>query len=450
MLKKLLLPLLLFVPVLFVLTLLAPVNANALCVSSTVLQPVAKYTHSGGTQGMCIADGYCIEAQTNSDYAKTHYVIYNLENDATTDFYYSTKHSNSLAYNAKRQEIACVSDGVVYLFHFENGKMSYKSTRKLSEHFVKVSCIDGVYYLSTGIQMFCTEDFNTMTRIFLGSERGINQGMGTDGEYLYICWYKYNSANTISVMSTSGELIQTYTVSQDLCREIEEVDFYNGDLYLNVNSNGSQNGIYVVQAEHDMTGWKTVEEANCTETGKRTRTCKTCGYVEEETIEANGEHDYKVTKTVEATCTKAGKKVSKCTVCGEKKEETISPTGHDFGSWTLVKQADTEESKKVSRVCSVCGAKEVKTMGTLKNKVEIKYKPKIISPTSSEQCLEADSNSTVTWESSDQDILYVTKDGRMLPRGTGTVTVTASSGGASDSFEITVSWFVLHDESLQK
>ena len=106
--------------------------------------------------------------------------------------------------------------------------------------------------------------------------------------------------------------------------------------------------------EHDWNDWKTVEQPSYTSIGYKTRTCKICGKLEVETIEATGEHKFidgevVAAESKAATCTEDGYETRKCSVhtgenaCGEKAVFTISKLGH------------TEELQYQAATCAAAG-----------------------------------------------------------------------------------------------
>ena len=82
----------------------------------------------------------------------------------------------------------------------------------------------------------------------------------------------------------------------------------------------------------------------CEEAGRRTMTCRLCGYVKIEELPALG-HDYEEQMAVDPTCTEEGFFRGKCRVCGDVVSERIPPAGHHF--------VETEDGR---RICSICGA----------------------------------------------------------------------------------------------
>ena len=84
----------------------------------------------------------------------------------------------------------------------------------------------------------------------------------------------------------------------------------------------------------------------CTDPGRRTYTCRLCGYVRMEEIPAAG-HSYEAQMSVDPTCTEEGFFRGKCTVCGDVVSDRIPAAGHHF--------VTAEDGR---RFCSICGAEE--------------------------------------------------------------------------------------------
>ena len=79
-----------------------------------------------------------------------------------------------------------------------------------------------------------------------------------------------------------------------------------------------------------------------------------CGYVQN-----SGKCNYEDKEIIEeATCTQEGKKIVYCTVCEYEKEETIPVIEHTFGIWEITKDPTETESGQMQRLCEVCGKTE--------------------------------------------------------------------------------------------
>lgn len=86
---------------------------------------------------------------------------------------------------------------------------------------------------------------------------------------------------------------------------------------------------------HEFGEWESVKEANCTEDGRRARSCS-CGEIETEVIYATGHTEEVIAANV--TCTESGLSEGKmCSVCGEimLKQEDVSALGHNYSSYTV-------------------------------------------------------------------------------------------------------------------
>ncbi len=96
---------------------------------------------------------------------------------------------------------------------------------------------------------------------------------------------------------------------------------------------------------HTESDWTVTEQATCTGTGEKIKTCTDCGKtVATEVIPAKGH-----TPGAEATCTKA----QTCADCGV----ILNPAkGHTIGDWTVAKEATCTEFGEKTKACADCGA----------------------------------------------------------------------------------------------
>lgn len=132
----------------FILFIASGIHVSAACTNTNnnlneVAQPFLTGTspYESHTQGMCIAENYIVWTRTSdSDSSETTYVILDLKSKEEKGHYtFHTGHSNSLTYNSKKKELAVVTDGYVYLFDFNDGKMTQKDSFALSVHGCKVA-----------------------------------------------------------------------------------------------------------------------------------------------------------------------------------------------------------------------------------------------------------------------------------------------------------------------
>ena len=113
-----------------------------------------------------------------------------------------------------------------------------------------------------------------------------------------------------------------------------------------------------VATPHTWGSWRTTQEATCTRTGTRTRTCRECGQEQTESL-PKADHtwgSWRVTR--EATCAETGSRVRTCQVCGEEQTETIARTAHTWGDWEIIVEATDHSSGTRAHTCQVCGESE--------------------------------------------------------------------------------------------
>ena len=110
------------------------------------------------------------------------------------------------------------------------------------------------------------------------------------------------------------------------------------------------------ECEHVFGPWEVIREANCTEEGKRVRSCSECGETERETTEPHG-HDSVKDEAVDPTCTKAGLTEGlHCSVCGEVllAQTEIAPIGHKEKIIPGKAATCTEKGLSDGKTCLVC------------------------------------------------------------------------------------------------
>ena len=143
--------------------------------------------------------------------------------------------------------------------------------------------------------------------------------------------------------------------------------------------------------EHDFTEWTVKTNPTKTEDGLRTRTCRVCNYVDEDTIPALGEdhkHVYDIPVFYGADA-----HLLKC-ICGDVSDTPVShvydqytPDGsvyhmascvcgmlkggagekHIFGNWIVDKPATTREEGSQHMLCELCGYRENGTIPRIKS-----------------------------------------------------------------------------------
>ena len=309
------------------------------------------------SQGMCVAGRYIIYTRYSSDSASTSYVVLDKEKGTVAGCYnFYTRHSNSLTYNPSTGHVVCVSNKRAYVMALEGSQLRMVAVMTMPRNFCKVAYVarKGGYYLGTSTGIFFSKDLKKFNRLFSVPKVAVNQGMACDGDYLYINWYKYQH-NLICKYSLEGKYIGSYTLDSSVYREVEEVDFDSGKMYVNV-INSPSNGIYIIQNGHVLQTWQTEKEASCGEDGMMVSTCSRCGKKIEKVIPAQGNHELSGWGVLKApTCLEEGLKGRICKKCHKVfDQQSIPCTGHSFGGWKLKKKATTRSEGSVERICQIC------------------------------------------------------------------------------------------------
>ena len=163
------------------------------------------------------------------------------------------------------------------------------------------------------------------------------------------------------------------------------------------------NGNWIVKNKgHNYGEWIVTEEPTCTEVGKKSRTCETCGHTAIEYIPLLS-HSYEAVVT-EPTCTEGGYTTYTCASCGDSYTADVVPAnghnhmrtitpptctedgyttwtciecgdsyitevvpanGHSFGEWTETKAPTCTENGEESHTCEVCGETETQVIEML-------------------------------------------------------------------------------------
>ena len=121
---------------------------------------------------------------------------------------------------------------------------------------------------------------------------------------------------------------------------------------------------------HNFGGWSKAEENPCQGTTVRSRTCKTCGYVEYEGLDdAAASHAWGEWTPVAdhaATCTSDGLEERTCSVCHVREERVVPALGHTFEAAATIStfsEGDADEDEPTERVipptCEDDGVREL-------------------------------------------------------------------------------------------
>lgn len=115
---------------------------------------------------------------------------------------------------------------------------------------------------------------------------------------------------------------------------------------------------FIGYVEHAYSGWVTVRDANCVQSGLQQATCTKCGQTMTQEFAASG-HSLGAWETVtDPTCAAAGKRQTTCSVCGEVVTEEIPVLPHTFGEPVVAKAATDHSNAVIEKTCKECGAKE--------------------------------------------------------------------------------------------
>ena len=232
------------------------------------------YGHT--SQGMCVAEDTIIYTRFRGDYLPTTYVI--LDKNTKKEIAhqeFNTLHSNSLTYNPDTKEVVSVSKNHAYVFSYKKHTLTLEHTFILNHNCCKIAYVPSkkLYYLGTSNVIYSSKDCRSLTPVFSVPQIAINQGMGCDGKYLYIIWYTVGK-NYLYKYSLDGSLIEKYTLFSDTYREIEEVDFFDDVMILNIANSMEHNGLYTVNSKHNYGKWEQTIKPTCAKTGEKIKICK--------------------------------------------------------------------------------------------------------------------------------------------------------------------------------
>lgn len=400
------------------------------------------------SQGMCVAGDDIIYTRFKGDYSPTTYVILDAKTKkevAHQEFY--TLHSNSLTYNPDKKEVVSVSRNHAYVFRFENHTLTLKNTYLLNHNCCKISYVPSkkMYYLATSTVIYSSTDCSTLTPVFRVPRIAIDQGMGFDGNSFYIVWYNVGK-NYIYQYSLEGELKNKYTLFSDTYREIEEVDFYQDKMILNIANSGNKNGLYTVKAKHDYGTSEILKKPTCGKSGKKITVCKRCGNEKKETIPATGKHketDWILSK--KPSCETSGERYKKCKICKQiTKTEILKEKGHRYSEWNTEIEPTVLETGMGLRKCIDCQKQEYITLKKLPafakffvKKFPLQWHQTFQSPEVSMN----DGDMVKSWKSMNPSVVSVSDDGLLTAKKHGKTTICVETmGGAKNSFLVDVQY----------
>ena len=118
---------------------------------------------------------------------------------------------------------------------------------------------------------------------------------------------------------------------------------------------GEHRQIDIPKTSHVMTDWTMVTQPTCTEPGVKSRTCITCGSVQETTVAASHRYEsWRVDDSYQqATCTTNGRRVRGCYNCDVVETEYYT-LPHEAGKWYF-KSGNCTNGGIIRRDCTICG-----------------------------------------------------------------------------------------------
>lgn len=219
------------------------------------------YTNS---QCMCVAGPYLIVSRSYSDPAAGPvrlYVISIAGRSVLSYADYNIGHSNSLCYNPAD---GCVyaSYGVnAYKIRLNGSTLGTMETIPLPWACNCITCYDGVFYLARFVDssltrvLYSTEDFSTFTEcmtLAAGTFDGEPQGMCADENFIYFCRNGSNSQGRIYVIGKGDwQVVRTYFLDTGSLGELEDVDIYDGNIFINFKHSLTSSAVYAVRLYDD-------------------------------------------------------------------------------------------------------------------------------------------------------------------------------------------------------
>lgn len=238
-------------------------EATLVSASLSSLEIFKKQTSSeyaSTTQGMCVADHYIVSSMLDgASSGNVVYYVFDINTGKLVDKQYEKNintHSNSITYNSDEKTIVVAGgqERCFDIFDFDDGKLTYRERIGTSKVINKIVYVadEKKYYLASGKNVYSSSDLKNYKYEFHAQSNGVNnQGMGFDGEYLYLCFSdndtigRYGNqygSNIVDAFDLSGNHINTYVIEDPNFRELEEVDFYNGTMYIAENAMGTHGG----------------------------------------------------------------------------------------------------------------------------------------------------------------------------------------------------------------
>lgn len=449
-----LLALLLFLP--YIMSSPVQVYADAFCHEESELSGDMRLYLRGSvfgygktSQGMCVAGRYIIYTRFNSDYEQTTYVVIDAMTRREAGRYsFHTLHSNSLTYNPEKKEIVCVSKKHAYVFSFKDHRMRLLRDVVMNHNCCKIAYIPSLntYFLGTSDTIYQSDDFCRLKKVFRVPQLAVNQGMGCDGERLYIVWYSAGH-NVLAVYSPEGSYQGSYTLTSSVFLEVEEIDFSDEKMIVSIANSGDKNGLYTVSCRHDFAPWEISKAASCSKDGMESRACRLCGKTELKVLPATGIHkmgEWEVKR--EASCEKNGLKIKKCQICGRTiKKAAIPANGHNYTPWKLMEDSTVLSTGYRMHYCLTCGWAQKQDIPCLPATIKLNCESLSVHRNQSTDGIKVYLNSgdrIAGWYSDNPDIASVDESGAVTGHAYGKTRITVkTAGNARKSIQVKVGFF---------
>lgn len=183
-------------------------------------------------------------------------------------------------------------------------------------------------------------------------------------------------------------------------------------------------------------GDKVVTEPTCVDKGYTTYVCDCGASYDDDYVDELGHTFGEWTMITEATCIKNGVEARCCKICAETEERdtAIIPTNHTKGDWEVTTPATSYTAGLEVQKCTGCGvvldSQVIPALGKVnsvvieEDAITLKYKKTAtLVPVIS---VDEDVEYTVTYVSSDEEVVTVNENGEITTTGRGTATITCT------------------------
>jgi len=216
-----------------------------------------------GTQGMCVAGDYLIVSRHQDDAYNSRVYVLDIINKAVlshTDM--SINHGNNFTY--ANGYVYCGIRGIddedaslIYKSKLTGDTLENPTTITVPGKYTAIAYCetDGLFYLrsSGGKTIYTTSDFINIEELFTldfdldAAVTTQNQGLCVDKRFIYYPVTCGDDVERLFVVDKyTGESVKVYHFPRFAYGEIEDVDTYNGQLFINFNRSGYPSYVYCV------------------------------------------------------------------------------------------------------------------------------------------------------------------------------------------------------------